>query len=122
MDYLNISSQKVFSDQDIITGVGCVCGGKTATSRIELEYSIRHKKDISTIYTKCEKCSRNYRFVELQPYHFNSLPLSLWISHKLREQDNKIKDKFGSIWVFLGFTLLAITWIIGLFYLLTSEI
>lgn len=121
MDYINISSQKVFSDADL-GSVECVCGGKTELSEARLEYSVRHGKDISTLYLRCEKCSRNYRFVELQPHDFNSLPISLWISHKLREQDNKIKDKFGSIWVFLGFALLAITWIIGLFYLLTSEI
>ena len=114
MDYVNISSQKVFSDEDIIAGVGCICGGKTATSRIELEYSVRHKKNVSTLYTKCEKCLRNYRFVELQPYHFNSLPLSLWISHKLRDKKNEVN--------FVLFAMLALIWIMILFYFLTSEI
>lgn len=113
MDYLNISSQKVFSDQDIITGVGCVCGGKTATSRIELEYSIRHKKDISTIYTKCEKCSRNYRFVELQPYHFNSLPISLWISHKLKGKKHTIQ--------LVLLAIASIIWLVLLIYFLTRK-
>lgn len=114
MDYVNISSQKVFSDEEIVAGVGCVCGGKTAMDRVGLEYSLRHKKNISTLYTKCEKCSRNYRFVELQPYHFNSLPLSLWVSHKLRGK----KGKINYYWLAIG----AIIWILALIYFLTSEI
>lgn len=113
MDYINISSKKVFSDADL-GSVECVCGGKTELSGARLEYSVRHGKDISTLYLRCEKCSRNYRFVELQPYHFNSLPLSLWISHKLRGK----KGKINYYWLAIG----AIIWILALIYFLTSEI
>jgi len=112
MDYINISSQKIYSDADL-GNVECICGGKTELNAARLEYSVRRGKDISTLYLKCNKCSRNYRFVELQSYHFNSLPLSLWISHRL-------KGKKHIVWLVL-LAMASIVWLMLLIYFLTRE-